>query len=169
MRPLVLVTALVCAGCGWYPFPFSAPRSGRAGCLTVTSDAELDQVALEQDVELARSELDRRGIVAAADYCEAFADVPIAVRGRETLGEALGDYSRLSGIELSRDGTALLHEQLHALDVAHLRLLTFEHAGWGTRGYFAADNEFTLCAVNLWTGQLNAPAESCAYARLQEH
>lgn len=150
MRTILgLFVVVLAAGCGYYPFPYTADGyTVQADCLTFTSDLRPDVKALAANVALSRDILDRRGILKASDYCSTFASIPIAIRGRWRLGsdEATGQYSRWSGIELAEDTGALLHEEIHVLECDRWDCFR-NHPNWTARGYWAADAQFTLAAA----------------------
>lgn len=151
----------IASGCGWYPFPYrSGPYSVKAGCIEARSDFVIDQDLFRRDVDLARSILDSQRIVKAADFCDEFKHVPIAIsfnpRVAKGDGEHTGYYSRLRGILLARGGDALAHELIHEVDVTkNYNFCSGSHCGWSNRGYWRADNEYIISSTNLSDGSPN--------------
>jgi hypothetical protein len=140
--PLVLGVVICLLGCGRALEPAWACK---ALPFVVRSDLELDCGQVRANVALVREVLDEHGLLAAGDFDEAFAGVPVHVRDADDLEPGddglLGTYG-MEGITLTRATTAWAHEAIHHLDVAWLDLATKWHSGWAERGCYAATAEY---------------------------
>lgn len=157
-----LLLLILSTGCGWYPFPYkTGPYVAHSGCIEVHSDFEVNQAALDHDVDLARQMLDQRGLVRAADFCSEFQGVPIAISHNWNVSkDELGQYSVFRGILLGGGAGALLHEFVHEVDVTRdLNICSSAHCGWRTKGYLADDTNFFKRSQDLRDDSWNFPQD----------
>jgi hypothetical protein len=146
MKPFVL--AILLAGCAPYPYTYTSD------CITFQSEVELDQSRVELYVAKAEEIFDAR--VGPGKLRRTLKNIEILVRKDPSwndlfAGEILGHTSPFV-IELSNDGSALVHEAYHALQLQSGRLDSGYHAHWAEFGYYEDDNEFAgwVFSANVW-------------------
>jgi hypothetical protein len=132
--------------------------------MTIHSDFEIDCTAAEQNVRRAQRILWEHGLETPREFEDLYRNMNVYVYDEEFLSYDLKDdfyivgyYRTGMGIELSKDGLALLHEMLHHLDAMYLQIGTAWHENWNKNGYHEADLEYWQTAIpykksnNVWS------------------
>lgn len=110
---------------------------------------------MQQNINLAQSILERRGLMTIQENQMFTRDVPIYVYNMTTLWRnsdktyTIGQWDG-QAVHMTREGSSLLHEWLHVMDSARLQLGTAWHENWDKNGYDEADVEFSTRFIDLW-------------------
>jgi hypothetical protein len=152
---LLLMTLTSCSPPGDWRFEYQHQCFG-----LVMSERPIKSPALDSNVEIATNMWKE---AFGADFCRdiGFPSIWVSSEPWECgYGTALdrrctGAFDIWTGIRVSGDGGALIHEALHIRDIQRgAGLTTSSHLGWGHNGYDHLDQEFTKRAVYLFEREL---------------
>lgn len=128
---------------------------------TAYFEFEPDCGVLQQNINLAQSILERRGLMTIQENQMFTRDIPIYVYNMTTLWRnsdgtyTVGEWNG-QGVHMTREGSSLLHEWLHVMDSARWQLGTAWHENWDKNGYDEADAEFSTRFIDLWRYSIEA-------------
>lgn len=137
-RVLILVLLTGCE-----PETGPTPYVYKAGCLTLFSEVELRQSAVEWNVTRAAKALS--GIVPEEHFCAAFNSEPIYVHEGFWLdddGNLYQGWTTIRGIYVTNSMASLTHELLHVWDLWHWVFNSQQHVGWDENGYNRASDAY---------------------------
>ena len=148
IRP-ALLAALLLTGCG---AGVERPINGTCESAFAFASYErrwFDCDDLDRNTALARELLTREGVLRGAEFDTLVAGLTVhtteypCVEPAESDGtECLGGYYAAGEVVLGANGSALLHELLHAVERRDALTFTHWHGGWNERGYMELDAEF---------------------------
>lgn len=131
---------ILLSACGPDPYPYGYS----ADCLTLESAVQLDQFKMKLLVAKAKSIVDSRW--GSSAFCNAHSKTHVSVRSvpwwnDPVLGEIAG-FASPFGIELSNDGSSLVHETYHAIEIQSGNMDSGNHPHWKEWGYYRDDIQF---------------------------